>query len=101
MDAALGLSKAGPATSAGAIGTSCARTWHAADARVAAVEQRIVGHILREDIGPDLALAPEGQRVELEQVVAWAPLHQLGRGARGRLVAADAADLGVVGAQRL
>src|SRR3712207_12216 len=39
--------------------------------------------------------------IELQQAVARAPLHQGGVGARGALVAADAAHPGVEGAQRL
>src|SRR5689334_9404826 len=79
MNAALSLGKPAPAPGARVAGVGGAGAGRAAHARVALVEQR----------------------VDLEQRVARAPLYQLGGGPRGRLVAANAADPGVVGSQRL
>src|SRR5690349_10794001 len=101
MNSTLSLGRPGPAPRARVAARGWTRTWHTADARVALVEQRVVGHIVREDIRPDFAFAPKGQRVDLQQRVPRAPLHQLGRRAGSRLVTADAADPGVVGRQRL
>src|SRR5689334_9966435 len=39
----------------------------AADGDEAAVVERVVGHVVLADVGPDLLRGPVGQRVELEQ----------------------------------
>src|SRR5690242_8393371 len=102
VDAALGFGEPGPAAGAQILaGAGLARARTAANAGVALVEQRVVGHLVGVDVAPHIALGPVGQRVDLQQVMARAPLNQLGAGAGGRLVAADAADPGAVGPQRI
>src|SRR5690349_15218292 len=46
------------------------RAVRAADRRVAAVVQRVVRHVVPEEVVPNLALAPVRQRVRLPQSVA-------------------------------
>src|SRR5215212_6696805 len=102
MYSALGFGEPGPAPRTQILaGTGLARARPAAKAGVAAIEQRVVGYLVGVNIAPHIALSPVCQRVDLQQVVARAPLNQLGAGASGRLIAADAADPGAVGAQRI
>src|SRR5262249_37552277 len=102
VDAALGFGEPGPAACPQVLaGASAARAGLAADAGVALIKQRVVGYLVSVDIAPHVALGPIGQRVDFQEVVARAPLHQLGSGAGGGLVAADSADPGAVGTQRI
>src|SRR3984893_190293 len=61
----------------------------AADARVALVVQRIVGHLVLDHKCPHVPRGPRQQRVDLDQVELGVPLDDAGRGAVHRLVAAD------------
>ena len=71
----------------------------AADRRVAAVVQRVVGHVVGADVVPHVLLGPVGQRIELGHAVGRVVfLHgQLGAGAR--LGAALAGDPGLLAGQ--
>src|SRR6478752_67277 len=92
VDAALDLVRARPASGAVAARVGAVR---ASDRGVAAIVQRVVGDVVGGDVGPDVALGPVGQRVELPQAVLAVPV-QLGRvGAPGRLIAAQPGDPGV------
>src|SRR3954454_14897697 len=63
------------------------RAVRAPDRRVAAVVQLVVRHVVAEDVVPDLALGPVGQRVRLPQPVPQVPVDLLGPTSRGRLLA--------------
>src|SRR5581483_5075926 len=102
MQAALDLVGAAPAAGArifarlygaGAVG--------AADARVAAVVQRVVGQLVLDDVCPDLRLAPARERVQLDHVELRVPLHERRLTARARLVTAQTGEIGVEMCQRL
>src|SRR3954469_11488999 len=68
---ALRLVGVGPATGAAVGGRQ--RAVRAPDRGVAAVVQLVVRHVVAEEVVPDLALGPVGQRVGLPQPVAQVP----------------------------
>src|SRR5580658_635296 len=72
--------------------SACARC--AADARKAAVMQRVVGQPLLADVLPDLVVRPFEQRAHLVQAVFAVPFHRRRQGAARRLPAPDAGDPG-------
>ena len=89
VDAALGLGVAGPAAVAP---RARLRAVRAADRGVALVVQRVVRHVVLDDVAPHVGLAPVGERVRLPQPVLGVP-RQLGGGrARRRLVAPQTGD---------
>ena len=74
----------------------------AADAGVEPVVQRVVGDLPAGDVVPDVAPAPVGQRVVLEQALAleFSAVDQRHIGARARLLAAQAGHPGLLAGQR-
>src|SRR5919202_3757733 len=102
VDAALELVRAGPAACAlFLVGRRRPGAGNAADRAVARLVQRVVRDLVHLDVGPDALLVPVRERVELPDVVALRPLQLRRAGAAWRLVAPDAGDPAVVGAQRL
>src|SRR5262249_25011506 len=92
-----------PCPAAGALVLAVAdgpRAGPAADARVAPVVQRVVGHLVLDDERPHLAPRPGKQRVDLHQAELPVPLHHAGGGPTGRVVPGDGADPGVVPSDR-
>src|SRR6266508_3847269 len=83
------------------VGPRRARAGDAADRAVAGLVQRVVRDVVRLDVAPDLLLAPVRERRDLPDAVTIGALDLAGVGTRGRLVAADAGDPGVVGLERL
>src|SRR6266566_9621766 len=101
VDAALELVRTGPA--AGAlllVGRSRAGARDAADRAIPGLVQRVERNLVDLDVGPDALLVPVGERVELPDPVTLRPLELRRSGAARRLIAADAGDPGVVGAER-
>src|SRR3954447_6776080 len=70
VEAALDLVRARPAAVTPVAGVG-ARL--AADRRIAAIVQRVVRQIVREDVVPDVALGPVGERRRLPQPVLGIP----------------------------
>src|SRR5262249_16160631 len=68
----------------------------AADARVTAVVQRVVGHAVLGDERPHVQLGPAQERVDLHQPELGVPLYHARLGPVLGLVAADGADPGGV-----
>src|SRR4051794_3640055 len=68
------------------------RAMGAADRLVAAVVQRVVGHVVLVDVRPHLRLAPVRQRVRLPELVALVERQLRGEAARVRLRAAQPGD---------
>ena len=89
-----------PATGADILaGLHGARARRAADARVVLVVQLVVGHLVGAQIDPHLALAPVGQRAELDEVVGLVVSLGLQAAARRRLGFAQAGDPGLLAGQ--
>src|SRR6478736_685478 len=93
VDPALGLRGADPAPGAGV----AARAHRlgavgAADRRVAAVVQRVVGDPMLPDVVPDVALGPIGERVQLPEAEPLVPGELRRRRAVRGVPAADAGD---------
>src|SRR5580693_10536216 len=101
MDAALGLSCAGPAPAArvGA-GLDPERARRAADRGVAVVDQRVDQHAVGGDVVVDLLLGPADDRVDLDHLPPVVPLDHLGLAPVAGLVPADAGDPRVIVGQR-
>src|SRR4051794_28955600 len=70
VQAALVLLGAGPAPLAPVPGLRAVR---AADRRVAAIVQRVVGDVVREDVAPDVLLGPVDERAQLPEAVRLVP----------------------------
>ena len=51
-----------------------ARAGRAADARVELVVEGVVRNLVEADVGPDFLFGPVGQRVELDEAVAFVEL---------------------------
>src|SRR5919198_216187 len=97
VDTTLELPRAGPASGALVLtGSDGPRAGNAADRRVAAVVQRVIGDLVDVDVGLDALRVPVDERLDLPDGVALRPLHLLGIGAGLALLAADARDPGVV-----
>jgi hypothetical protein len=77
-----------------------AGAWRAADARVAAVVQRVVGHRAGPQVGPYLVARPVGQRIEFREAMPLVELLDGGVAARERLVAAQPGDPGALAHER-
>src|SRR5580700_6551476 len=73
----------------------CARTGHAANARVVLIVQSVIGKIVCADVLPDLLLTPVEERTQLEEPVTLIPFLGARRRAHLRLFAAHARDPGV------
>src|SRR5487761_1494589 len=73
-------------------GPDGARAGCAANARIAAVVERVVGHGVLADVAPDCVIGPIGQRIELVQSVLSVPFLQRQRATRDRLRAALPGD---------
>src|SRR5262245_61855523 len=101
VQAAFLFDRAGPA--AGAL-VFAIRDWPgagpAADARVALVVERIVGHVILVDETPHIFLGPGEERVDFDQVELGIPVDNIGTGAVARLIAANGADPGIVAHHR-
>src|SRR5215207_6650902 len=81
VNSAFGFGEPGPAAGAQIFaGTGLARVRPTAKAGVATIEQRVVGYLVGVDVAPHITLGPVCQRVNLQQVMARDPLHQLGGG---------------------
>ena len=72
----------------------------AADAREAAVVQRVVGHLPRGDIAPHVLLAPRREGVHLDEPVGRVVLHHLHARAGHGLFPAEPAEPGLVRRER-
>src|SRR5450755_4517252 len=68
----------------------------AANARVAAIMQRVVGQLLGADIGPDITVGPVEQWTDLLQAVLLVARDRLRRGTQIGLLAPHARDPGPV-----
>src|SRR4030081_14734 len=91
MDPALGLVLTGPAAFAALAGLGAGG---ASDRGKAAIVQRMVWEVVLEDVGPEVLLAPVGERIDLPNLAALVAL-ELGGGRAGRgLLAPDARDPG-------
>src|SRR6266496_1748268 len=77
-----------------------ARAGRAADRAVALVVERVVRNIAGADRGPDLVLAPVGERVELHHAVRRVVFLQLELGAGDGLLAAPTGDPGFLAFER-
>src|SRR6266540_1402546 len=101
VDAALELPRAGPASGALVLARSDGtRARDAADRRVSAVVQRVVGNLVDVDVGLDALRVPVDERLDLPDAVALRPFDLLRIGAGRALLAADAGDPRVVFGQR-
>src|SRR5919204_4547080 len=97
VDTTLELPRAGPASGALVLtGSDGPRAGNAADRRVAAVVQRVVGDLVDVDVGLDALRVPVDERLDLPDAVPLAPLDAARAAPGGRLLAADAGDPGVV-----
>src|SRR3712207_959557 len=93
METAFRLSRPAPATSARVFADADGRrAGHAADGRVAQVVERVVGHVVLDDVPPHVARRPRGQRVDLDEPELRIALDDSGPRARGRLLAPDGRD---------
>src|SRR3954452_24863616 len=61
----------------------------APNARVVAVVQGIVRHVIFEDVAPHLLSRPIGERADFNQIKFLVPIDLANRGARGSLVATN------------
>ena len=77
-----------------------ARAGRAADRRIAAVMQRVVGHIVRTQVTPDLVVAPVSERIVLRQRVRLVVFLGGELRARDRLRPAEPGDPRALGHQR-
>src|SRR5579862_8491779 len=68
------------------------RAGRAADRAVALVMERVVGHLEKADIAPDVVLGPLGERIEFCDAVPDVELLHLNFGAGGRLAAPQTGD---------
>src|SRR3954452_14941546 len=101
VDPALELRGAGP--TAGALvfpGGDGPRAGDAADRRVAAIVQGVVGNLVDVQVGLDALRVPVDEGLDLPDAVALRPLDFLGLRARRALLAADARDPGAVVRER-
>ena len=77
----------------------------ATNARIVAVVQRIVRHIVFEHVAPDFLACPVGDGADFYQVKLRVPIDFADRGARGSLVATNCGNPGIerrqLSAQRL
>src|SRR4051812_39657301 len=90
VEPALRLVGVGPAARASGIRRQ--RAVRAADRRVAAVVERVVRHVVAEQVVPHVALAPVRQRVRLPEPVPQVPVDLLGAAPRGCLLAPQTGD---------
>src|SRR2546421_109700 len=101
VDPALELAGAGPPARAFLLALADgAGARDAADRRVARVVQRVVRNLVDVHIGVDALGVPVGERLDLPDPVALAPLHLPRAGAGRALLAADARDPGVIAGER-
>src|ERR1700682_6383115 len=77
-----------------------ARARRATDAGITAIVQRVVGNCVIANVGPDLVLAPIGQRIELAYRVRRVDLLDFDRATRHRLRAPLAGDPGASSGKR-
>src|SRR5919109_1420278 len=97
MDAAFQLVRPGPAPGAlFLVGAGRPRARNAADRAVAGVVERGVRNLVGHDVAPDVVLAPVGERLDLPDAVALGALDLPRVRPRGRLLAPDPGDPGVV-----
>src|SRR5262245_40337266 len=82
-------------------GSHGTRAWPAADARVAAVVQRVVRDVLGADVRPHMVVGPGHQRIDLQQVERFVALDDAGGRAVLRLVTADRGHPGLEAGHRL
>src|SRR5215210_1160923 len=66
-----------------------ARAGTAADAGIAAIVQRVVRHVVRSDVLPDVVVGPVGERVNLHEGVGSVPLDFVNRRACDGLLASE------------
>src|SRR4051794_23919722 len=98
VQAALGLVLSRP-TAVAAVAGQGARG--ATDRLIAPVVQWMVREIVLVDVGPDVAVGPLRERVELPDAAHLVPLDRLGVRARGRLLAPDPRDPRIRAGERL
>src|SRR5438105_15704545 len=97
VDTALELVRAGPAARTLVLARpDGARAGNAPDGRIAPIVERVVRDLVDVDVGVDALGVPVGERLDLPDPVALAPLHLLRAGAGRALLAPDAGDPGVV-----
>src|SRR3712207_2978844 len=102
MQTAFRFSRAAPATRARVFADADGRrAGHAADRSVAQVVERVVGHVVLDDVPPHVARRPSGQRVDLDEPELRVALDDRGPGARGSLLAPDGRDPGAETRQHL
>src|SRR5262245_54156362 len=101
MHSALDFSESDPAARPLILtGRHLARARPAADARIALIVQGIVGHVVIEQVFPQIALCPVGEWRDLDEAeTRLAPDNGRMRAGRG-LIAAERADPGVRSVQR-
>src|SRR5436189_4389745 len=101
VDAALELPRAGPTSAAlGLAGGDGPRAGDAADRRVAAVVQRVVGDLVDVDVGLDALRVPVDERLDLPDAVPLRPLDLLRVRPCRALLPPDAGDPRVVARER-
>src|SRR3954470_16081161 len=98
MQSAFGFREACPASGAAVFPRQYgAGAMGASDAGVVLVVQRVIGHVMLEDVVPDVLLGPVSQRVHLHQLEFVVPLNFACVGAGAALLAADGRDPGIEG----
>src|SRR5438105_4125251 len=101
VDTALELVRAGPAARTLVLARpDGARAGNAPDGRIAPIVQRVVRNLVDVDVGVDALGVPVGERLDLENAVAIAPLDLLRTDSRRALLAPDARDPRVVAGER-
>ena len=94
VQATLGFVEADPAPGARRFAGWQGGTRGASDRAIALIEQGIVGNVVFINVAPDIALAPERQRIQFHKLVFIAPLDQRCVGTRRTVAAPHACDPG-------